>query len=165
MKIMKRKFFFKKSKLHDNPVVDMILRKEEDGLCEKAAGLATVFQIVTDMDIAMLYSHDGNVPDCLSDKNKTIAKMGDILYKAVLKKFPLDLDITKSTYLWEVNADIVNKSGNKVRAIRQLASLYSMLNPDVAARIIKSHENIENDTRILIRNIIQRQYELHYQGH
>ncbi len=156
---MKRKFFFKNRSLHDNPVVDKILRKREEGLCEKAAGLATVFQEVTDFDIAMLYSRSGDAPTCLNDNR--LACMGETLYKAVLTCFSQIPDLTKSAYLWEVNAEIINKSEDKIRTIRQLIIIYSKLEYEFVNRIVRSYGNIENDTKKLIENIIKSKYEVY----
>jgi len=164
------KFYFQKDKLHDNPVVNKILLKRRDGLCEKASGLATVFQIVTDYDIALLYSSKQDAPAYLFDEE--LADMSDYLYHEVIKRFPLDgntcyhcghkqVPLVKTTVIWDINAIIVNDSANKERAIRRLTTVYATLDQKLVDRITKNYEHCDDNQFSMIYDIIRTQYEVY----
>jgi hypothetical protein len=164
-------YYFRQDKLHDNPVVNKILLKRRDGLCEKASGLATVFHVVTDFDIALLYSTKLDAPAYLYDED--IANMSDILYHEVIKRFPLggytcyhcghkQIPIVRTTILWDINAILVNESANKERAIRKLTFVYATLDQKLVDRINKNYEKSDDDLFSMIYNAIRTQYEVYY---
>ncbi len=155
-----KRYYFRPNEFHDNPVVNMILQKRADGLCEAASGLATVFRIVTDFDIALLYCDKFATPSYLLDEST--ACMSDYLYHEVVNRFSKNQHgpalITQTTLLWEVNARIVNASGNPARVIRRLTGFYANLDQASVDRINRNYEESNDEIFMLVNRIITKRY-------
>lgn len=135
----------------DNAVIADYRKKQNDGLCPKAAGYATIGREILKADIEKLQA--GGTPSGFND-SLVISRFATV-YDAMIQSIIDNPTIFKGAEVWKFNASKLASATDKDEMTRRLCKLYSPMSYTVGKKLEKAKKMGAKPKETVVAEILE----------
>lgn len=135
----------------DNAVIAGYRKKQQDGLCPKAAGFATIGREIVKADLVKLQK--GETPTDFEDED-AYARFA-MIYDAMRPSIVATPAIFKGTEVWKFNAAKLKDATNKDKMTERLSKLYSTLPYAYGKKLEKARKDGVKTKEAVVAEILE----------